>query len=171
MYRSSETGIGGVKTYRTLEGGGTRPESCPCKAWTFFLTPKLRIFYRNSVRKGQISGAPKSQNFHPPPLIFGDLTPPLSRSPIVVHLEGLERHPNAARQELPRDDFCRSIIELPHKYHWGQQKHDLPNFYSRRIILGIVLGNVFVLNVPSPQGQVLKEEKKTSLAGEVWDAF
>ena len=31
----SETGIGGVKTYRTLEGGGTRPESCPWKAWTF----------------------------------------------------------------------------------------------------------------------------------------
>ena len=28
---------GGVKTYRTVEGGGggTRPESCPWKAWTF----------------------------------------------------------------------------------------------------------------------------------------
>ena len=31
----SETGIGGVKTYRTPGGGGTRPESCPWKAWTF----------------------------------------------------------------------------------------------------------------------------------------
>ena len=27
--------IGWVETYRTLEGGGTRPESCPLKAWTF----------------------------------------------------------------------------------------------------------------------------------------
>ena len=33
---TSETGIGGVKTYRMLEGGGgTRPEGCLCKAWTF----------------------------------------------------------------------------------------------------------------------------------------
>ena len=33
---------GGVKTYRTLEGGGTRPESCPCKAWTF--DPQIEDF-------------------------------------------------------------------------------------------------------------------------------
>ena len=34
----SETGIGGVKTYRTLEGGGgNSPESCPSKTWTFDL--------------------------------------------------------------------------------------------------------------------------------------
>ena len=32
---SSETGIGGVKTYRTLEGGGTRPESCPLQSLDF----------------------------------------------------------------------------------------------------------------------------------------
>ena len=71
--RDSETGIRGVKMYRTLEGGGTRPESCPCKAWTF--DPQMRSFYRNSIEKGQISGPPKNQNFHPPLLIFGDLTP------------------------------------------------------------------------------------------------
>ena len=29
-------------------------------------TPKLRIFYRNSAEKGQISGPPKIQSFHPP---------------------------------------------------------------------------------------------------------
>ena len=57
---------GGLKTYRTLEGEGARPESCP---W------KLRIFDRISVEKGQIQGPPKSQNsplsnfrrFDPPP--------------------------------------------------------------------------------------------------------
>ena len=30
------------------------------------LTPKLRIFYRISVEKGQIQGPPKIKNFHPP---------------------------------------------------------------------------------------------------------
>ena len=52
-HENSETGIGGgVKTYRTLEGeGGTRPESCPSKTWTF--GPKLAIFYRISVERGQ----------------------------------------------------------------------------------------------------------------------
>ena len=54
---------GGVKTYRTLEGGGTRPESCPSKLG--LLTPKLAIFYRISVEKGQIQGPLKIQNFHP----------------------------------------------------------------------------------------------------------
>ena len=60
----------GIKTYRTLEGG-TRPESCPWKAWTF--DSQMQVFQRVSVEKGQIQRAP---DFHPPRLIFGDLTPP-----------------------------------------------------------------------------------------------
>ena len=66
---------GGVKTYRTLEGGGElAPDSCPSKAWTF--DPKLAIFYRISVEGGQFQGPLEIQNFHPPPKH--------SRSPIRV---------------------------------------------------------------------------------------
>ena len=68
----SETGIGGVKTHRTLEGGELALKVVLAKLG--LLTPKLRIFYRKSIEKGQISGPPKNQNFHPP-LIFRDLTP------------------------------------------------------------------------------------------------
>ena len=39
------------------------------------MTPKLRIFYRISVERGQIQGPLKIRNFHPP-LIFGDLNAP-----------------------------------------------------------------------------------------------
>ena len=62
--KSLETGIGGVKTYRTLEGGGElAPKVAPRKLG--LLTPKLAIFYRISVEKGQIQGPLKIQNFHP----------------------------------------------------------------------------------------------------------
>ena len=64
--RQSETGIGGVKTYRAPEKGGTRPESCPWKAWTF--DPQIEDFLLNLCRKGSNSR---------PPIIFGDLTPPI----------------------------------------------------------------------------------------------
>ena len=49
----SETGIGGVKTYRALEGLGTRPESCPRKASTTF-DPQIEDFPLNLCRKGSI---------------------------------------------------------------------------------------------------------------------
>ena len=65
---------GGVKTYRMLEGG-TRPESCPSKTWT--LTPKLTIFYRISVERGQFQGPLEIKNFHPPH-DFRRFDPPLS---------------------------------------------------------------------------------------------
>ena len=48
----------GVKTYRTLEEGGPRPEA---------VLGKLGLL---------IQGPPKIRIFHPPPQIFGDLTPP-----------------------------------------------------------------------------------------------
>ena len=60
----SETGIGGVKTYRTPEGGGLAPKVAPRKLG--LLAPKLAIFYRVSVEKGQIQGPLKIQYFHPP---------------------------------------------------------------------------------------------------------
>ena len=66
---------GGVKTYRTLEGGELAPKVVLGRLG--LLTPKLKVFYRISAEKGQIQGPPKIQNFHPPPLIFGDLTPPI----------------------------------------------------------------------------------------------
>ena len=51
----SETGItgggGGQNAPNAREGEGTRPESCPSKTWT--LDPKLAIFYRISVERGQ----------------------------------------------------------------------------------------------------------------------
>ena len=60
------SGMGGVKTYRTLEGGGgTRPESCPWKAWTF--GPQIEISQGISVEKGQIQGHPKIENSPPYP--------------------------------------------------------------------------------------------------------
>ena len=65
-YALSETGIGGVKTYRTLEGGGTCLESCLPLENLDFLTSKLAILYRNSVERGQFQGPLEIQNFHPP---------------------------------------------------------------------------------------------------------
>ena len=50
----SETGIGGVKTYRTLEGGELAPKVAPRRLG--LLTPKLAIFYRISVERGQFQG-------------------------------------------------------------------------------------------------------------------
>ena len=50
----SETGTGGVKTYRALEGGGLAPKVAPRRLG--FLTPKLATFYRISVERGQYQG-------------------------------------------------------------------------------------------------------------------
>ena len=69
---SSEIGVGkqGQNVPNTGGPGGTRPESWrPSKVWTF--DPKLTIFYRLSVGRGQFQGPLK---IHPPP-IFGDSTP------------------------------------------------------------------------------------------------
>ena len=60
----SETRIGGVKMYRALEGGGTRPESCPWKAWTF--DPEIEDFLQNLCRKGSNSGTHENSNFSLP---------------------------------------------------------------------------------------------------------
>ena len=64
IVHTSETGIGGVKTYRTLEGGELAPKVAPRRLR--LLTPKLAIFYRISVERGQFQGPLKIQNFHPP---------------------------------------------------------------------------------------------------------
>ena len=79
----------GVKTYRTLEGGGElAPKVAPRRLG--LLTPKLTIFFRISVERGQFQGPWKFKIFTPP-LIFGDLTPPpLSQSPTLCgKLSGL----------------------------------------------------------------------------------
>ena len=59
----SETGIGGVKTYRTLEGGGIAPKVAPRTLG--LLDPKLAICYRISVERGQFRGPLEIRNFHP----------------------------------------------------------------------------------------------------------
>ena len=91
--KRSETGIGGVKTYRTLEGGGTRPESCPWKAWTF--DPQIGDFLWNLCRKGLNFGRPWKFEIFTPPRIFGDLTPPIP----VSKRNGMNRHPNMTYPE------------------------------------------------------------------------
>ena len=64
----------GGQNVPNARGGGTRPESCLCKSWIF--EPQIEDFLKKLCRKGSNFGTPKSQNFQPPPLIFGDLTPP-----------------------------------------------------------------------------------------------
>ena len=55
--------------YRTLQWGGTRPESCPWKAWTF--DPHIVDFlYNFSVDKGSNSGTPENSKFSTPPSNF-----------------------------------------------------------------------------------------------------
>ena len=44
--------------------------------------PICLSFLQNLCRKGSTSGTPKNSKFSPPLFFFGDLTPPLSRSPI-----------------------------------------------------------------------------------------
>ena len=70
-----ETGIGGVKTYRTLGGGGElAPKVAPRRLGA--LTPKLAIFERISVE-----GALESSKVSPPPSNFRRFDPPLSQIP------------------------------------------------------------------------------------------
>ena len=69
----------GGQNVPNARGGGTRPESCPSKTWT--LTPQIGGFLKDLCRKGSISGALGNSKFHPP-LIFGDLIPPIP--PIVA---------------------------------------------------------------------------------------
>ena len=45
---------GGSKTYRTLEGGGNSPRKLPLEDG--LVTPKLAIFYRNSVERVNFRG-------------------------------------------------------------------------------------------------------------------
>ena len=55
----------GLKTCRTLEGGGElAPKVAPRKLG--LLTSKLAIFYRNCVERGQFQGPLEIQNFTPP---------------------------------------------------------------------------------------------------------
>ena len=65
----------GGQNVPNARGGGTRLERK-----LGLLTPKLRVFCRISVEKGQIQGPPKIQNFHPPSN-FGRFNPHLCRSP------------------------------------------------------------------------------------------
>ena len=55
-------------------GGGTRPESCPCKAWTF--DPQILEFIQKHCRRGSNFETIRKFKIFSPPLIFGDLTPP-----------------------------------------------------------------------------------------------
>ena len=55
---------GGQNVPNVREGGELAPKVIVAKLG--LLTPKFRIFCRNSVEKGQMSGPPKNQNFHPP---------------------------------------------------------------------------------------------------------
>ena len=55
---------GGQNVPNARGGGELAPKVVLAKLG--LLTPKLRIFYRNSVEKGQISGPSKNKNFHPP---------------------------------------------------------------------------------------------------------
>ena len=72
----SETGIGGgSKRTERLEGGELAPKVVLGKLG--LATPKLRIFCRISVERGQIQGHPKIENFHPPSN-FRRFDPPLS---------------------------------------------------------------------------------------------
>ena len=96
----SETGIGGVKTYRTVEGGELAPKAAPRRLGLW--APKLAIFYRISVERGQFQGPLKIQNFHPPPLTFGGELTPLSRSP--TH-EGLRTDFEPALENC-KEEWC-----------------------------------------------------------------
>ena len=75
----SETGIRGVKTYRTPEGGWNSPQKLPLVG---LLTPKLAILYRISVKRcpfppipGPLSGARGNSKFPSPPF-FRRFDPP-----------------------------------------------------------------------------------------------
>ena len=71
---TSDTGIGQNVPNARGGGGELAPEVVLAKFG--LLTPEfLRIFYRNSIEKGQNSGAPKIKIFTPP-LIFGGFDPP-----------------------------------------------------------------------------------------------
>ena len=69
----------GGQNVPNARGGGTRPESCPSKTWTF--DPQIGDFLQNLWRKGSISGAPENSKFSPLPSNFRRFDPPLSQSP------------------------------------------------------------------------------------------
>ena len=72
----SETGIwGGQNVPNARWGGGElAPKVAPRRLG--LLTPKLKIFYRISVERGQFQGALEIQNFHPLIAFFGRVDPP-----------------------------------------------------------------------------------------------
>ena len=57
-------------------GGELAPKVAPRRLG--LLTPKLAIFYRNSVERGQSQGPLGNSKFFTPPLIFEDFTHPYS---------------------------------------------------------------------------------------------
>ena len=73
---------GGQNVPNARGGGELAPKVAPRRLG--LLTPKLAIFCRISVERGQFQGALEIQNFTLPP-IFGDLTPPYP---------GLQKMPN-----------------------------------------------------------------------------
>ena len=67
-------GKGGVKTYRTLEAGNS-PRKLALESLDFW--PRNWGLSKNLCRKGSNSGTPENSKLSPPPLLFGDLTPPI----------------------------------------------------------------------------------------------
>ena len=65
----------GGQNVPNARGGGTRPESCPWKAWTF--DPQIEDFLKNLCRKGVKFRDPRKLKIFTPPLVFGDLIPPI----------------------------------------------------------------------------------------------
>ena len=104
---SSETGIGGggVKTYRTLEGGGElAPKVAPRRLG--HLTPKLAIFYRISVEKGQIQGPLIIQN-SPPPSNFRRFDPPYPGLQPAVGTSIVSKRVPLVSKELPKTSVSK----------------------------------------------------------------
>ena len=65
---------GGGNALNPREGGELAPKVAPLKLG--LLTPKLTVFYRISVERGQFQEPLEIRKFSSPPLNFGDLIPP-----------------------------------------------------------------------------------------------
>ena len=139
--RPSETGIGG-QNVPNAKGGSPRRLG--------LLTPKLTIFSGISVERGQFQEPLEIQNFYPPPLIFGDLTPPIPVSKAQYHCTQ-----NDCRTEL---HYFRIIFGNACSDYRTELFHELLGLGKKcehyrdayRIILGIMLGN-FGGGIPEPK--------------------
>ena len=69
--------MGGQNVPNARGGGELAPKVAPRRLG--LLTPKLAIFYRISVERGEFQGPLEFRNFHPPSN-FRRFDPPLSRS-------------------------------------------------------------------------------------------